>query len=80
LLCDFIVAGEAANSAFPRQAGLMPGDRTQTLSRIIGKPLAKELNWTGRRSSLRARQLRIVNHVAPQGKAMEKSATSARDR
>ena len=47
---------------------------TQTLARIIGKPLAKELIWTGRRlKAEEARQLRIVNHVAPQGQAMEKA-------
>jgi enoyl-CoA hydratase/carnithine racemase len=63
LLCDFIVAG------------LMPGGAgTQTLARIIGKPLAKELIWTGRRlKAEEARQLRIVNHVALQGQALEKA-------
>jgi enoyl-CoA hydratase/carnithine racemase len=43
-------------------------------ARIIGKPLAKELIWTGRRlKAEEARQLRIVNHVAAQGQAMAKA-------
>jgi enoyl-CoA hydratase/carnithine racemase len=76
LLCDFIVASETAQFGLPEaKLGLMPGGAgTQTLSRIIGKPLAKELIWTGRRlKAEEARQLRIVNHVAPQGQAMEKA-------
>lgn len=45
LLCDFIVAGETAQFSLPEaRLGLMPGGAgTQTLSRIVGKPLAKEL-------------------------------------
>jgi enoyl-CoA hydratase/carnithine racemase len=76
LLCDFIVAGETAQFGLPEaKLGLMPGGAgTQTLARIIGKPLAKELIWTGRRlRAEEARQLRIANHVAPQGKALEKA-------
>jgi len=72
----FIVAGETAQFGLPEaKLGLMPGGAgTQTLARIIGKPLAKELIWTGRRlKAEEARQLRIVNHVAPQGQALEKA-------
>jgi enoyl-CoA hydratase/carnithine racemase len=76
LLCDFIVAGEKAQFGLPEaKLGLMPGGAgTQTLPRIIGKPLAKELIWTGRRlKAEEALQLRIVNHVVPPGKAVEKA-------
>jgi enoyl-CoA hydratase/carnithine racemase len=76
LLCDLIVAGETAQFGLPEaKLGLMPGGAgTQTLPRLLGKPLAKELIWTGRRLKAdEARQLRVVNHVAPQGKAVEKA-------
>jgi enoyl-CoA hydratase/carnithine racemase len=51
LLCDFIVASETAQFGLPEaKLGLMPGGAgTQTLPRLLGKPLAKELIWTGRR-------------------------------
>lgn len=76
LLCDFIVAGEKAQFGLPEaKLGLMPGGAgTQTLPRIVGKPLAKELIWTGRRlKAEEALGLRIVNHVVAQGKAVEKA-------
>jgi enoyl-CoA hydratase/carnithine racemase len=76
LLCDFIVAAEGAQFGLPEsKLGLMPGGAgTQTLPRLIGKPLAKELMWTGRRlSAQEALALRIVNHVAEKGKAIDKA-------
>jgi enoyl-CoA hydratase/carnithine racemase len=76
LLCDMIVAGEGSQFGLPEtKLGLMPGGAgTQTLPRLIGKPLAKELMWTGRRlSAQEALNLRIVNHVAEKGKAIEKA-------
>jgi len=76
LLCDFIVAGDTAQFGLPEaKLGLMPGGAgTQTLSRIVGKPLAKELIWTGRRlKAEEARSLRIVNHVTAAGQAIEKA-------
>jgi enoyl-CoA hydratase/carnithine racemase len=76
LLCDIIVAGETAQFGLPEaKLGLMPGGAgTQTLARIVGKPLAKELIWTGRRlKAAEARDLRIVNHVVPQGEAAGKA-------
>lgn len=53
----------------------MPGGAgTQTLPRVVGKPLAKDLIWTGRRQKAEeARQLRIVNHVVAKGQAVEKA-------
>lgn len=76
LLCDFIVTAEGAQFGLPEsKLGLMPGGAgTQTLPRLIGKPLAKELMWTGRRlSAQEALGLRIVNHVAEKGKAIDKA-------
>lgn len=76
LLCDFIIAGEGAQFGLPEaRLGLMPGGAgTQTLARVIGKPLAKELMWTGRRlKAAEALALRIVNHVTPVGGAIEKA-------
>ncbi|MBR0988011.1 enoyl-CoA hydratase/isomerase family protein [Bradyrhizobium liaoningense] len=76
LLCDFIVASESAQFGLPEaKLGLMPGGAgTQTLPRLLGKPLAKELIWTGRRvKAAEALQLRIANHVVPAGKAVEKA-------
>lgn len=76
LLCDFIVAGDTAKFGLPEaRLGLMPGGLgTQTLARVIGKPLAKELMWTARRlGAEEARQLRIVNHVVPAGEAIAKA-------
>jgi enoyl-CoA hydratase/carnithine racemase len=82
LLCDFIVAGEGAKFGLPEtKIGLMPGGAgTQTLARIVGKPLAKELIWTGRRlSAAEALSYRIVNHVTPTGEAIVKSREIAQE-
>jgi enoyl-CoA hydratase/carnithine racemase len=74
LLCDFIIAAEGAQFGLPEsRLGLMPGGAgTQTLPRLVGKPLAKELMWTGRRLSAQEALARgIVNHVAEKGKAID---------
>lgn len=73
---DLIVCGEGAQLGLPEaKLGMMPGaGGTQTLTRLIGKPLAKELMWTGRRlSAAEARVLRLVNHVTPKGEALAKA-------
>lgn len=81
-LCgDMIVASETARFGLPEiKLGLMPGGGgTQTLPRLIGKPLAKELMWTGRRiTAAEAREYRLVNHVTPAGGAVEKAREIAR--
>nr|WP_245180077.1 enoyl-CoA hydratase-related protein [Cupriavidus sp. LEh25] len=76
LLCDLVVAGDGAQFGLPEaKLGLMPGGAgTQTLPRLVGKPLAKELMWTGRRlNAQEALAHRIVNHVAAKGEAMAKA-------
>ena len=73
LLCDMVVAGETAKFGLPEaKLGLMPGGAgTQTLPRILGKPLAKELIWTGRRlGAEEALAMRVINRVVPAGEAM----------
>ena len=73
---DIIVCGEGAQLGLPEaKIGLMPGaGGTQTLTRLIGKPLAKELMWTGRRiTAAEALACRLVNHVVPKGQALSKA-------
>ncbi len=81
LLCDLIVAAEDAQFGLPEaKLGLMPGGGgTQTLARIVGKPLAKEIMWTGRRlSGKEALERCIVNHVVQKGEALAKARELAR--
>jgi enoyl-CoA hydratase/carnithine racemase len=73
---DIIVCGEGARFGLPEaRIGIMPGaGGTQTLTRLVGKPLAKEIMWTGRRlSATEALQSRLVNHVTPKGEALAKA-------
>lgn len=73
LLCDMVVAAEGAKFGLPEaKLGLMPGGAgTQTLPRILGKPLAKELIWTGRRlSAEEALAMRVINRITPTDEAL----------
>lgn len=76
LVGDILVAGANARFGLPEiKLGLMPGGGgTQTLPRLIGPALAKELMWTGRRiTAQEAREYRLVNHVTEAGKALDKA-------
>ena len=76
LLGDIIVAGEDARIGLPEtRLGIIPGaGGTQTLPRLIGPALAKEMIWTARRlTAAEAREFRIVNHVTPKGGALAKA-------
>lgn len=81
LVGDMIVAGADAKFGLPEiRLGLMPGGGgTQTLPRLIGTALAKELMWTGRRiTAQEAKEYRLVNHVVEAGQALEKARELAR--
>jgi enoyl-CoA hydratase/carnithine racemase len=76
LLADIAVAGSGARFGFPETGiGIMPGaGGTQTLPRLVGKAMAKELIWTGRRlGAEEAARLRLVNHVVEAGQALAKA-------
>jgi len=81
LMGDMIVAGANARFGLPEvKLGLMPGGGgTQTLPRLVGPALAKELIWTGRRiTAAEAREYRLVNHITEAGKALERARDLAR--
>jgi enoyl-CoA hydratase len=81
LVGDMIVAGANAKFGLPEaRLGLMPGGGgTQTLPRLIGPALAKELMWTGRRIGAdEAKAYRLVNHVTGAGGALDKAREIAR--
>jgi enoyl-CoA hydratase/carnithine racemase len=76
LFGDIIVAGEAAQFAFPEaRHSLIPGaGGTQNLPRRIGPALAKELMWTCRRlPAAEAKDIGIISHVVAKGGALAKA-------
>lgn len=82
LLSDMVVAGEKAKFGLTEaRLGVMPGGGgTQTLPRLIGTQLAKELMWTGRRfGAAEGKEYRMVNHVTEAGKAIDKARELVRE-
>ena len=80
LACDFIYASEAAVFGFPEVGlGIMPGfGGTQTLTRLVGPNVAKELILTGKRIDARqAKALGIVNEVTTAPQLLEKTLAAA---
>lgn len=74
LMCDFIVASEAAEFSLPEvRRGLMPGGGgIQNLIRAAGMRRAKQYLFTGDRLNARqACEWGVVNQVTPAGKALE---------
>lgn len=81
LLCDLVVASEAATFAFAEVTrGIMPGNGgTQRLSRRIGKPRALEMILTGRTvGAAEAGAIGLVEHVVPPEQLMERARGIAR--
>ena len=73
LLCDIRIAEEHAQLGLPEiKLGLFPGGGgTQRLPRLIGEAKAKELMFTGQPiSAEEAKQLGLVNQVAPTGEGL----------
>ncbi len=69
LACDFIFASANAQFGQPEiNLGLIPGfGGTQRLARLVGKPLSRELIYTGERiGAKRAYEVGLVNKVFPQ--------------
>ncbi|MBI1912384.1 MAG: enoyl-CoA hydratase/isomerase family protein [Deltaproteobacteria bacterium] len=81
LACDIILASEAAVFAQPEvNLGIIPGaGGTQRLAGRIGREMAKELIFTGRRVQAdEAFDLRLVNRVVPKDELSEEVMTLAR--
>jgi enoyl-CoA hydratase len=74
LACDIRIAAENATFGFPEVGlGILPGmGGTQRLPRLVGPALAKELIFTGRRTSAEeAREIGLVNRVVAEGEALD---------
>jgi len=73
LSCDIRIAAANALFGFPEVGlGILPGmGGTQRAPRLIGPAVAKELIFTGRRIGAdEARLMGLVNHVVPEGEAL----------
>ncbi|XP_078447756.1 ATP-dependent caseinolytic (Clp) protease/crotonase family protein [Wolffia australiana] len=82
LSCDLRICGEQAVLALPETGlAIIPGaGGTQRLPRIIGKGLAKELIFTGRKVDAKeAVSLGLVNHCVPSGDAYNKALEISRE-
>lgn len=80
--CDFIVASEKASFGLPEVGlAIIPGGGgTQLMPRVVGRNLAKELIFTGRRiSAQEAFNIGLVNHVVPAEQLMEKTMEIMRE-
>ncbi len=81
LACDIRVASEDAQLGLPEiKLGLLPGGGgTQRLPRLVGKPIAKELMFTGDPiGAQEALRIGLVNRVAPVGQALSVAQEMAR--
>ncbi len=80
LAADFIVASETAVFALPETTlGIFPGiGGPLFMPRVVGRALAKELIYTGRRMPAEeARAAGMVNHVVPAGQARPRAEAIA---
>ncbi|CAK7356305.1 unnamed protein product [Dovyalis caffra] len=82
LSCDLRICGEDAVLGLPETGlAIIPGaGGTQRLPRLVGKSLAKELIFTGRKIGGReAMSMGLVNYSVPAGKAHSKAVEIARE-
>ncbi|ERN00241.1 hypothetical protein AMTRI_Chr13g115740 [Amborella trichopoda] len=82
LSCDLRICGEDAVFSMPETGlAIIPGaGGTQRLPRLVGRSVAKELIFTGRKISGKdALSLGLVNHCVPSGEAYSKALEIARD-
>ena len=76
LSCDLRILSEKAELGLPEiDIGAFPaGGGTQTLSRLIGMPRAKEILFTGRRiGAQEALSLGLANQVVPEGQVLDEA-------
>ncbi|XP_047322643.1 probable enoyl-CoA hydratase 2, mitochondrial [Impatiens glandulifera] len=82
LSCDLRICGESAIMGLPETGlAIIPGaGGTQRLPRLVGKSVAKELIFTGRKfSGSEAASMGIVNYCVPSGEARFKALEMAQE-
>lgn len=82
LACDLRICGEDAKLALPETGlAIIPAaGGSQRLPRLVGKSIAKELIFTGRKLSARdALSIGLINYCVPVGEAYSKALEVARD-
>ncbi|XP_078163358.1 ATP-dependent caseinolytic (Clp) protease/crotonase family protein [Carex rostrata] len=82
LSCDIRVCGESATFSLPETGlAIIPGaGGTQRLPRMVGRSIAKELIFTGRRiDANEALSIGLVNYCVPTGEAYQKALQLARE-
>ncbi|PWA92980.1 ATP-dependent caseinolytic (Clp) protease/crotonase family protein [Artemisia annua] len=82
LSCDLRICGEDAKLALPETGlAIIPGaGGTQRLPRLVGKSIAKELIFTGRKIGAKdALSIGLINYCVPAGEAYSKALEIARE-